>query len=98
MAVPDKLVERGPEGEAGDAEVARQLPLGRDRVPDLERLDEVQDLVAGVFLLAHGLVVLPSPAGHGRQLNTFKPSGQYHFWGALGCGAASVRSVTCYIA
>jgi len=53
IAVADQLVEGGPDGEPGDAQLLGQLALGRDRLPDLEGIDEVEHPIASVLLLAH---------------------------------------------
>src|SRR5207302_10057993 len=53
IAVPDQVVEGGSQRQAGNAEVGRELALGRDRLTDLERLDEVEDAVARLLLLTH---------------------------------------------
>ena len=43
VALPDELVERGPDGEPRHAEIDSELPLRRDRIADIERLDELED-------------------------------------------------------
>ena len=53
ITIPDQVVEGGPQRQAGNAEVGRELALGRDRLPNLERLDEVEDAVARLLLLTH---------------------------------------------
>jgi len=55
IAVPDQLVERPAEGHPGAAEPDTQLPLGWDRDPGGELLDDVhdrvpQDLVLGMLV------------------------------------------------
>ena len=60
----DELVEGGAHGQARDAEVDAQLPLGGDRLPDREPLDQLEHLVARLGLLGHpdSQVVSASPS------------------------------------
>ena len=51
----DEVVERRAHRQPGDAEVAAQLTLGRDRLADAELLDEVEHPAPGLGLLGHGL-------------------------------------------
>src|SRR5207244_12384969 len=65
ITIPDQVVEGGPQRQAGKAEVGRELALGRDRLPDLERLDKVEHAVARVLLFTHatlasGIALRPS--------------------------------------
>jgi len=53
VAVADEVVQGGPYGEPGDAEVERQLALGGDGLADRKLLDQVQHAVARLLLLAH---------------------------------------------
>ena len=55
VALAREVVERRADGQPGDAEVGRELPLGGDRVADAETLDQVHDLLAGRALLGHAL-------------------------------------------
>ena len=55
IALAHELVERGADGQARDAEVGAELPLGRDRAADAEALDQVEDLVARLALLGDPL-------------------------------------------
>src|SRR5439155_564820 len=51
VSVADELVDRGPQRQARDAQLLAELPLGRDRLADLERFDEAQDPLPGLVLL-----------------------------------------------
>ena len=51
VALAHELVERGAHGQAGDAEVDAELPLGRDRRADRERLDQLEDALTRLALL-----------------------------------------------
>ena len=42
MPFADELVERGADGEARDAQLGRQLPLGGNRIAHPELLDQVE--------------------------------------------------------
>src|SRR5207302_6885908 len=55
VSVPDQLVEGGSKGQPGNSKVDAQLALGGDRLADRERLDEIENPVAGLLGLAHGL-------------------------------------------
>ena len=59
-ALADELVERGAEGQARDAERLAEYALGGDRLADLERLDQLEHLLAGFALLGHGVRVTAS--------------------------------------
>src|SRR5207247_781359 len=65
VAVADELVEGGADGEAGDGEVDRELALGRYGLADLQRLDQVEHPIAGVFLLTHWKWYCPPLAAQG---------------------------------
>src|SRR5256885_1950164 len=54
VAVAHQLIERGTEGQPGDAEVDGELPLRRDGLAHRDRLDQVEHAVARLLLLAHG--------------------------------------------
>ena len=49
-----EIVERGAKREPRDAEIGAQLSLGRDRLPDLELLDEIEYEIPRLALLRHG--------------------------------------------
>src|SRR5438094_3520546 len=89
VAVADELVERRPDRQARDPEVDRELALGGDGLPDGERLDQVEDPVAGLFLLTHWKWYCP------LELTTREVKHKRGKWSIplLGRGAASVPSV-----
>ena len=69
VALADEIVERGPHGQARDAQIDAQLALGGNRRADAELLDQVAYAVAGLTLLGgHATAILASSA----------TSGQYH--------------------
>ena len=53
VAVADQLVEGGPEGEAGNAQLGGQLALGGNRLADQDGLDQVEHPVPRLLLFAH---------------------------------------------
>ena len=54
VAVAHEIVERGSDRQPRDSEVGAQVALGRDCLPDLERLDQVEDALTGLALFRHG--------------------------------------------
>jgi hypothetical protein len=68
----------GPHGQTGDAEVEAQLPLGGDRLPDREPLDQLEHLVARLGLLGHpdGQVVSASPSAPSSCLASYSADRQ----------------------
>src|SRR6185437_10072016 len=69
VAVADKLVEGGSDGEARDTEIGGELPLGGDRFADSERLDQLEDAVTGLALLGHRVAGVSS-RGSGSSAGT----------------------------
>ena len=61
VAVADEIVERSTDGQARDAEVAAETPLGRDRLPDLQLVDELENSLPRRDLCSH-----PGPYGSTR--------------------------------
>ena len=61
VALADELVESRANGETGDAEIDAELALGWDRVAGAERLDQLEDPLAGLALLAQ----VPDPTSEG---------------------------------
>src|SRR5581483_8978907 len=57
VALPREVVERRADREPRDAEIGRELPLGRDRRADAELLDQLEHLLARHALLRHPLVL-----------------------------------------
>ena len=55
VALAGEVVERGADGQARDAEIGAELPLGGDRGADAEPLDQVEHLLARRALLRHSL-------------------------------------------
>jgi hypothetical protein len=53
VAVTDEIVERGADGETGDAELAAQAPLGRNRLADLQLVDQLEHALSGQDLFLH---------------------------------------------
>jgi hypothetical protein len=53
VSVPYEVVERGPEGEPRHAELAAEAPFGRDRLADLELVDQLEHTLPGQDLFAH---------------------------------------------
>ena len=54
VAVADEVVERRPERQPRDAEIAAEPPLRGDRLPHLELVDQLEDSLPGQDLFAHG--------------------------------------------
>src|SRR5439155_15446720 len=54
VSVSDEIVERRPERQARDAELAAQPPLRGDCLADLELVDQLEDALPGQDLFAHG--------------------------------------------
>ena len=86
MPVADEVVERRANGQARDAEVGAELPLGRDRVADAELLDQVEDAVRASRSASSTVVARCHRVGRHRR-----PSGQDQLCrtGALPARAAS---------
>jgi len=55
IALPGEVVQGGPDGQAGDAEIGGELPLGGDGIAHAEALDQVEHLLARDTLLRHAL-------------------------------------------
>src|SRR5262249_43438586 len=53
MTVADKVVERGPDGQPGDAEIGAQLAFGRNGCAHLEVLDQGEHSLTRLALLGH---------------------------------------------
>src|SRR5881394_318208 len=53
VALAREVVERGADGQARDAEVRAELPLGGDRGADAETLDQLEHLLPRRALLGH---------------------------------------------
>jgi hypothetical protein len=67
VAVPDEVVERGAEGQSGDAEVGAEPAFGGDRLADAELLDQLEDPLPGQDLLAHVSPMEAQPDDHGQD-------------------------------
>ena len=80
VALAHEVVERGPYGQARDAEVGAELTLRRDRVADGELLDEVEHEVSRRRLLRHAAHRNPAPRTgqdqDARQCATSSDSGR----------------------
>jgi hypothetical protein len=53
VAVANEVVQGGPKGESRDAELAAEPPLWRDRLTDLQLVDQLEDSLSGQDLFAH---------------------------------------------
>src|SRR5581483_7063543 len=87
VSLAHQLVERRPHGEPRHAEVGHELPLGRDRVVDGERRDQLEDALAGLPLLRH-------PAGWSSAAGTGEirsPLSGSKKWKRAGSTASSSR-------
>ena len=62
VPVADQLVERRPDGQTRDAELLGQLALRGDGLAHRERLHEVENPLARLFLLGHAV---PRPKWYG---------------------------------
>ena len=67
VALAHELVERGADGQPRDAEIEAEQPLRRDRVADLERLDQLEHLLAGLALLGHAVSVTARGSSAARR-------------------------------
>ena len=67
VPVADEVVEGGAEGQARDAEVAAEPPLGRDGFSDLELVDELEHALPGQDLFAHPSPMEAQGTGHGQD-------------------------------
>src|SRR6266496_1417358 len=75
ITVANELVERGPDGQARDAEVGGELTLGGNRLADPELFDQLEEAIAGIALLRHGAAgasSLGSGSAAGRSLAASK--------------------------
>src|SRR5205814_6807716 len=90
VALADELVERRAHGEARDAEVAGQVALGRDRVADLEALDQIEHTLAGFALLRHPATI----AGLAAPVRMRAPVSTEKNWKRPGSSASSRRLPT----
>ena len=62
VALAHQLVERCADRQSRDTEVDAELPLGRDRVADSERLDQLEHALAGLALLRQRAARAGAPA------------------------------------
>ena len=67
VAVADEVVERRPERQARDPEIAAEPPLRRDRLSHLELVDQLEDPLPGQDLFAHDSPMEAQPSRHGQD-------------------------------
>ena len=86
MALADEVVERRADGQPRDAEVDAEQALGRDRVADVERLDQLEHLLARLALLRHRSPLSSAgvPAGDGLRQQPRRRSADRRTGGAPG--------------